>query len=143
MPKQSTTLPAALAPSPVAARPQPPGQGGIGFAPGTIRPSKPPAGRVEGYAIQKISLFDEKGRWLRQVPATTLPAVPAGGVPFHYGPKGLLLVTLGGRQILLDQSELDVKTDPRVSADCAKLRRDGLSIRSGSAAMGHGQCWSS
>jgi len=87
-------------------------------------------------------MFDDKGRWLRQLPATAMPSIPSGGIPFHNGPKSLVLVTIGGRELLLDRTELDLESGSRVHMTCDAQERKGLGtgVRTGGAAMGHGRC---
>jgi len=141
------TLPAAAvaqAVTPVAVLPaaasRPTASSGPGFAPGTIKTTGPAVGTLKGFAVAAVSMFDDKGRWLRQVPASTLPSIPANGVAYHDGPKSLVLVTLGGRELLLDRTELTLESASRVNETCAQLERKGLTVRTGGAAMGHGRC---
>ena len=105
------------------------------------QPQGSPIGTLKGYAVAKVSRFDNSGRWRMQTPATDLPAIPASGIPAHNGPKGLVLVTLAGQRYLFDRSELTLETTSRVRFDCDALRRRGLDTqRASGVAMGHGDC---
>ena len=139
----SPTPPAPVTPPlPSAQAATAPDKSTLGYAPGTVKSDGQPAGTLKGFIVRQVSMFDDKGRWLRQLPATAMPSIPSGGIPFHNGPKSLVLVTIGGRELLLDRTELDLESGSRVHMTCDAQERKGLGtgVRTGGAAMGHGRC---
>jgi hypothetical protein len=117
-----------------------PARSPLDLPPLTLAATGAPIGRVLAYAVSPVSIFDQAGRFVRQVPVASLPAVPAGGVPFHAGPKNLALVMLGGQQLLLDRTELNTDTPRVIQQNCMEMLKRGVAPRQPNIGMGHGNC---
>jgi hypothetical protein len=104
-------------------------------------PRRERIGVVLGYATDKVSTFDPDGKWLNPVPAGQMPPIPAGGLAMFDTTKGLVQVQFSERWVLLDRTELTVRTDAAVRETCADLVKRGLrETKSGKIGMGHGTC---
>lgn len=105
----------------------------------------PSRGPVKGWLVapvtSSISVFDTDGRVAQRVPRAGMP-LPAEGLAFFDGPRGLVVADYNGRSVILDTSEFEVRmADPLVKRTCKEMQELGIApTRIAPGSMGHGEC---